>query len=603
MTLAERLNTEVLVCDGAMGTMLHAAGNSLDQALPGLNLTNPELVRAIHVGYVEAGVDIIQTNTFGGSRLRLAEYGLGERCTEINQAAVRIAREAAQVVDRPVLIAGSVSPAVNVQQRRTVGAAERADALRHQIETIVEAGVDLVLLETFGYLDELVEAAVIASTVAIPVIAQATFGPDARTLCGHTPQQVVDALAGTGITALGTNCVLGPQRTLQVLRELRRATSLPLTAQPNVGLPRRTAPARFEYDTDIEYFVRYADQLVESGASIVGGCCGTTPSTLAAVVETVERHRHRPRPAGGPAAVVTPVQGARVATAARPAEERRTVAVQVVAPEIDGLDELVRTVGDVVALGIDAVSVTPTYCARPRLSPVEVALHLHQRLGLEAMAGVSTWDRTSMVLQADLLGAHALGLRRIVCETGSPPLRGEYPHTDGIWDLDSVGLVELLRSLNDGLDYYGLAVPAKTEFEIGAWINPGAHDAAHELARAEAKLAGGVHFLVTRPVHEPSGLRRLLDAVGGRVPVLATIVPLTDFDRAEYLAHEVPDVAIPARTLEILHRAGAGSRAVGLDLAAGLVAEIAPLVDGLVLAPRVDFAASVRTLLGAAGSA
>jgi len=601
MTLAERLHAEVLVCDGAMGTMLHAAGNSLDQALPGLNLTNPDLVRAIHVAYVEAGVDIVQTNTFGGSRLRLAEYGLGDRCTEINEAAVRIAREATRIVDRQVLVAGSVSPAITVQRRRTVGAAERADALRHQIETIVEAGVDLILLETFGYLDELVEAAEIASTMPVPVIAQATFGADARTLCGHTPQQVVDALAGTDLTALGTNCVLGPQRTLQVLRELRRATDLPLTAQPNVGVPRRIAPARFEYDTDIEYFVRYAGQVVESGASMVGGCCGTTPSTLAAVVETVEAHRHRSRPAGSATVVAAQVQD--TPAAARHAPSRRTVTVQVVAPETDRLDELVRTVGEVVTLGVNGVTVTPPYCVRPRLNAVDVALHLHQRLGLETMAGVSTWDRTSMVLQADLLGAHALGLRRIVCETGSPPLRGEYPHTDGIWDLDSVGLVELLRSLNDGLDYYGLAVPAKTEFEIGAWINPGAHDTAHELARAEAKLASGVHFLVTRPVHELSGLRRLLGAVGGRVPVLATIAPLTDFDRAEYLAHEVPDVVIPARTLDLLSRAGTQSRAVGLDLAASLVAEVAPLVDGLILAPRIDIATSVETLLAAAGTA
>jgi homocysteine S-methyltransferase len=596
-TLHDRLRTEVLVCDGAMGTMLHAAGNSLDQALPALNLDDPALVRRVHDSYVEAGVDIVQTNTFGASRLRLAEHGLGDRFEEINRAAVRIARDSTRV-DRPVLVAASVSPVVSVQQRRSVSAAERARALREHIDVLVDAGVDLVLLETFGHLDELVEAVEIAVEAAtVPVVAQATFGGDARTLSGHTPREVVEALAEAGILALGTNCVLGPQRSLQIVRELRRHTTLPLTVQPNAGLPRRLSPARFEYDIDAEYFVRYVRQLVDAGAAVVGGCCGTTPTTLAAVVEAVEAHLQRARPTIAVGATQAPAPTVAAVESAERAG--RTVAVQLAAPPAAELEECVQVATEVVGLGIDLLSVVPTRSVREHVNTVDLALHLQQRLRVETFASVTTWDRTSMVLQAGLLGAYALGLRRIVCETGNPPLRGDYPNVDGVWDLDSVGLVALLAGLNDGVDYYGLPVPTKTRFEIGARINPGSHEPVRERMRTLDKLNAGAQFLVTRPIYETRGLELLLEAVDGRVPVLATIAPLVGFDQADFLAHEVPDVTIPAGTVRALHRAGPDDAKAGIDLAAQLALDVLPLVDGLVLAPRQDVVASLHTLLPA----
>ncbi|MFB9739933.1 homocysteine S-methyltransferase family protein, partial [Pseudonocardia sulfidoxydans] len=278
MTVRDLLATSVLVGDGAMGTMLHAAGNSLDQALPALTLTEPGLVRTIHDSYVGAGVDLVQTNTFGASRLRLAEYGAADDVARINAEAARLALEAAARADRPVFVAGSVAPAVSVHQRRRVGAEERRAAVREQVEVLVGAGVDVVMLETFGHLDELVEAAEVALEVArrtgdVPVVAQATFGTDHHTLSGHTPHELVTALAGLPLAAVGVNCTLGPQGCLAVLRELRSHTALPLTVQPNAGLPRRVAPARFEYDIDAEYFVRYTRQLLDAGAALVGGCC------------------------------------------------------------------------------------------------------------------------------------------------------------------------------------------------------------------------------------------------------------------------------------------------------------------------------------------
>lgn len=595
LLLAER----VLVCDGAMGTMLHAAGNSLDQALPALNLTAAPLVRAIHDGYVAAGVDIVQTNTFGAGRLRLSAYGLGDQVEQINRAGVRLAREAAEQAGRPVLVAGSVSPAVSVQQRRRAAVADRRAVLREQIEVLVDAGVDLLLLETFGYLEELVEAVDVALEVAggaPPVVAQATFADDTRTLSGHSPREVALALSGAPIAALGVNCTLGPQRSLAVLRALAGHTDLPLTAQPNAGLPRRVAPARFEYEIDAEYFVKYVRELFDAGARIVGGCCGTTPPQLAAAVREAERFRRDEGAGRAGTPRRTAVPAARPAPAAPFAEPGQFV-VELEPPPPGGVEAVLDVARGLADSGIRLISVAPARSAKARIHPINLALHLRQLLGLDTMATVTTWDRTIMALQADLLGAHTLGVRRIVCETGSPPLLGDYPHVDGVWEVDSLGLVELLAGLNNGDDYYGLPLPAKTEFEIGARVNPGSREPDREAARAVRKIEAGAQFLVTRPVYDADDLARLLDLIGRRVPVLAAVRPLTGFPEAELLAHEVPDVHIPARTLDALHRAGDRGAEVGLELALELVARIKDMADGIVLAPSRDPVGTVRTIL------
>jgi methionine synthase / methylenetetrahydrofolate reductase(NADPH) len=589
----------ILVCDGAMGTMLHAAGNSLDQALPALNLSNPALVRAIHESYIGAGVDIIQTNTFAASRIRLAEHDFGDRVDEINQAGVRTARQAIPA-GSSVLVAGSVSPAVSVRQRRRVGAPERAAALREQIHAL--AGVDLIILETFGYLDELVEAIAVAGEVAdVPIVAQATFGADGRTLSGHTPREVAAAVGGFPVAALGTNCTLGPQSSLAVARELRECTDLPLSVQPNSGLPRRVAPARFEYEVDADYFARYVRQALETGAAIVGGCCGTTPTHLAAVAEVANSRRRQlaPRP-GGPAGPGTISSGheSRTRASGLPGEPGRRVAIVELTPPLTGdVGQTLTTATELASLGVDLICLAATRTSRAHVSAIDLAVHLHQSAGLDTIASVTTWDRTIMALQADLLGAHALGLRRIVCETGTPPLMGDYPHVDGIWDVDSVGLIELLSSLNDGIDYYRLQLGSKTDFSVGGRINPGSSDPEREADRALAKISAGAQFLITRPIYEPAGLGRLLDAIGGRVPVLAAVRPLASYEEAEYLRHEVPDVIIPAETLACLEQAGPDAARAGVQLAADLAAEVREPTGGIVIAPGTEVLATTTAIL------
>lgn len=597
--------SRILVCDGAMGTMLHAAGNSLDQALPALNLSNPALVQAIHESYISAGVDIIQTNTFAASRIRLAEHDLGERAAEINQAGVRIARQAIPA-GSSVLVGGSVSPTVTVHQRRRVPPRERASAMREQIQAL--AGVDLIILETFGYLDELTEAIdVVAEVTDVPVIAQATFGVDGRTLSGHTPREIAAAVSGTLVVALGTNCTLGPQRSLAVVRELREHTDLPLSVQPNSGLPRRVAPARFEYEVDADYFASYIRQALEAGAVIVGGCCGTTPTHLAAVVEVVNERRHQltatavVRTSGedlqAAATGILPSPAGLAGLAGLAGSGQQVIAAELSAPLTGDVGQTLSLATDLAGLGIDLLCIAAARTSRAQVSAIDLAVHLRQVAGIDTVASVTTWDRTIMALQADLLGAHALGLRRIVCETGTPPLVGDYPHVDGIWDVDSVGLIELLDSLNSGIDFYQLQLGSKTDFSIGGRINPGSSDPDRESERALTKISAGAQFLITRPVYELSGLRRLLDAIDGRVPVLVAIRPLTSFAEAEYLRHEVPDVTIPADILTRLERAGGGAQQAGVQLAAGLAAEAREMANGILIAPAVDVLSATTAIL------
>ena len=605
-TFLDRLGERILVCDGAMGTALHAAGNSLDQALPALNLTAADLVGAIHDGYIDAGVDIVQTNTFGASRLRLAPSGHGDRVAEINAAGVRIARTAAGRPDREVLVAGSVSPAVTVQQRSTTSAAERIRALREQIAALDGAGVDLLVLETFGFLTELVEAATVAAEHAsVPIVAQATFAADGRTLSGHTPREVVDALAGLPIAVLGINCTLGPQGSLEVATELARHSTLPLSVQPNAGLPRRVSADRLEYEVDPEYFARYADRLVASGTRLIGGCCGTTPLHIGAVVKVVQARQQR---------ATRPVLDAvrpRAPAAAQPASDwldgpGPVVGAELQPPAAGGLQAALEAAEAVRDSGARLFSIAPPVPGRGQRSainqPVEVAAKLQDRLGVPALPGITTWNRTIMALQAHLLGAQARGVSRVVCETGNPPLMGDYPTVDGRWEVDSIGLIELLASLNAGVDHNGLRISSGVTFGIGARVNPGAHDLAAEGDRVRRKIAAGAQFLLTRPVYETAGLERVLAAVDGAVPVLVTVRALRSFDEAEYLRYEVPDVTIPAAVMDRMERAGASAARVGLEVAAEVAAEAGHLVRGVVVAaPGGDpepLTELIRSLIG-----
>ena len=603
--LVTALQERVLICDGAMGTMLHAAGNSLDRALTELNLSNPALVSTIHESYLSAGADVILTNTFGASRLRLADHGFGDLVREINRAGAELAIRARDGAGRPVFVAGSVGPAVTPSLRRRVERAERVEALREQIGTLAASGVDALVLETFGYLEELAEAVAVAAEISrLPIIAQATFASDGRTLGGETPREVAEVLGGLPIAMMGTNCILGPQGVLQVIEALVPYTTLPVSAQPNAGLPRRVGGRRFEYSADDAYFARYARRLVEAGANLVGGCCGTTPSQIqAAATEVAGMKPVRAQPATGlvparrePQVSLSPGAG----LSGRLAAGTFAVAAMLEAPLGGTADEAADQAAWLRERGIDTFFIATRQSPRAQLSSVDLAFQLQQRLDVETVATVTTWDKAIMALQADLLGANALGIRNIVCETGNPPLLGDYPNVDGIWDVDSVGLVELVAGLNKGIDCNGLPLAARTGFLAGARFNPGAADLDAEIARTLRKVRAGARFLVSRPVYELPGLRRVISALASEdVAILISVVPLRSFEEADYLSHEVPDISIPAKVLRALEQAGPSAARIGVEMAAELAAEASPLVQGAVLALPAHDAAALDVLLGA----
>ena len=610
------LGQRVLVCDGAMGTMLHAAGAALDRSLPELNLSDPGLVSTIHESYLSAGADIIQTNTFGANRLWLGDHGFPDKVDEINRAGVRIARAAQDRCDRDVLVAGSVSPAVTALQRRRIGSAERMEVIREQVRSLLAApAVDILILETFGYLDELVEAIGVASDLTdVPIVAQATFADDAHTLGGETPREVATVLSGLPVTMLGTNCTIGPQRMLTVAEDLVRYASVPVSAQPNAGQPRRTGPRSFEFSIGGDYFARYFRRFAEAGVSLVGGCCGTTPAHIRAAADAVRPPARATAPsrrtypagtgtarAGDPSA---PVAG----TLADQLASRRFVVAAAIASG-GRPAEAVQAAAVLQAQGVGVFAVQPTESARTHSDSLDMALHLQQQAGVETVATLTTWDKTIMTLQAELLGAHALGVRAVICTTGSPPVLGDYPAVDGIWEVDSLGLIALLAGLNAGRDSNGLALTTQTSFCVGARVNPGARDQEAEIARACAKVGAGAHFLVSRPVYELDSLLRVVTALAvegegeaGGVPLLLSVTPLRSFEEADYLANEVPGVCIPPDTLRAMERAGRGAaRAVGIELAADLLVQARKLVSGVIVTAAEDDLTGLAPLLAAAG--
>ena len=616
------LGQRVLVCDGAMGTMLHAAGAALDRSLPELNLSDPGLVSTIHESYLSAGADIIQTNTFGANRLWLGDHGFGDKVDEINRAGVRIARAAQDRCDRDVLVAGSVSPAVTALQRRRIGSAERMEVIREQIAAVIaDRGVDILILETFGYLDELIEAIGMASDVTdVPIVAQATFADDAHTLGGETPREVATVLSGLPVAMVGTNCTIGPQRMLTVAEDLVRYASVPVSAQPNAGQPRRTGPRSFEFSIDGDYFARYFRRFAEAGVSLVGGCCGTTPAHIRAAADAVRpparanpkspdtppSRRDHPGGTAGTAQAESPgSSGPSAAVAGTLADQLASRRFIVAAALASGgrPAEAVQAAAVLHAQGVGVFAVQPAESARTRSDSLDMALHLQQQAGVETIATLTTWDKTIMTLQAELLGAHALGVRSVICTTGSPPVLGDYPAVDGIWEVDSLGLIALLAGLNAGRDSNGLALTTQTSFCVGARVNPGAQDPEAEIARARAKVGAGAHFLVSRPVYELDSLLRMVTALAAQdTPLLLSVTPLRSFEEADYLANEVPGVCIPPDTLRALERAGRGAaRAVGIELAADLLQTARKLVSGVIVTAAEDDLAGLTPLLAAAG--
>ncbi len=641
MSLLDRLldPERIIVFDGAMGTMLYSRGVFINQCYDELNLRAPEMVREIHRKYVDAGAQVLETNSFGANRIKLTQYGLETQVREINRAAATVAREAAG--DR-ALVAGAVGPlGIRIEPYGPTSAEEAFSIFREQIEGLVAGGIDLFILETFSDLSEIEQAIRAAHSVAptTPIIAQMTIGVDCRTPYGAAPEDVACSLDLWGADVIGLNCSVGPQTILECIEKMVPHTRKKLSAQPNAGMPRDVG-GRSMYMASPEYMATYARHLVQAGAKIVGGCCGTTPEHSHAIVEGLRPLNPRlegrgsriegrvtagsrvdgrgaspmtstldprPSPLGRPSSLETP-DGVRAVPLAERSKWGRKLAagefvssVEIVPPR--GVDAT-RMLADVARLkeaGVDAVNVPDGPRAQSRMGALLTSVLIEQRVGIETVTHYACRDRNLLGMLSDLLGAAAVGLRNLLLVTGDPPKMGPYPDATAVFDVDSIGLTNLVRNLNHGLDPGGNAIGQPTCFAIGVGVNPVALDPLQELKRFEWKVDAGAEFAITQPVFDVVQLERFLDRIiHTRIPVIAGIWPLVSVRNAEFLANEVPGVMVPDEIISRMRRANDKSKehavAEGIAIAHEMFDRVKDSVQGVqVSAPfgKVDLALKV----------
>lgn len=596
-----------LLADGAMGTLLHARGVPLGACFDELNLSRPELVSGIHRDYLSAGAELLETNTFGANRFKLAAHGLDGRVVGIGGAAVRLARKAAEAASHPVWIAGSVGPlGVRLAPFGRVSPEQATEAFREQIGALAAAGVDLILLETHTDLEELRLAVRAARAVApgIPVGAAVTFTRDDRTLLGDTPAAAARTLARAGVDLVGANCSGGPAQLLRILPLMRQASpDLPFTIMPNAGWPEQVG-GRIMYPAGADYFGDYSAAFVEAGARIVGGCCGTTPDHIAAMRRALDAPAGRALslPAAAPeAAEPSAEQAGPTRLAATFAAQRFAISVELDPPRGFTAHKLLAGAQLLGEAGADAIHIADSPMARMRMSPW-AACHLIQRdLGLESVLHFPTRGRNLLRVQGDLLAAHALGVRNVFVVMGDPTSVGDYPEAMDDFDLAPSGLIRLIKDgFNTGVDHAGADLGGATSFVVGCALNPGAPDPDRELRVLRRKVAAGADFVLTQPVFDPDELRRFLqryrDLFGPlSIPVLAGILPLAGERHAEFLHNEVPGIQIP----EPLRRrvaAAAQPQAEGQRIALELIEAAADSAQGIYLMPafgRYDLAAEL----------
>lgn len=612
--------SRIVVFDGAMGTMLYSKGVFINQCYDELNVRSPDLVRDIHRAYTKAGAEIIETNSFGANRLKLMQYGLQTQVREINRAAVAIAREVAQEAARPVLVAGSVGPlGVRIEPYGPTSLDEARVHFHEQLEGLREGGVDLFLLETFGDLHEIEQAIRAAREVDRdkPVIAQMTIGADGLTPFGATPEDVARSLDAWGADVIGLNCSVGPQIILEAIEKMAPQTKKKLSAQPNAGMPRDIG-GRSMYMASPEYMASYARHLVQAGARVVGGCCGTTPEHIRAIAEGVRPLAPRLAGSGKREAVgeaptaVTPPPSRFPLPVSVPLAERSkwghkiaisqfVTSVEIVPPR--GVDAT-RMLADVTKLrdaGVDAVNVPDGPRAQSRMGALLTSVIIEQQVGIETVIHYCCRDRNLLGMLSDLLGASAVGLRNLLLITGDPPKMGPYPDATAVFDVDAIGLTNLVANLNRGLDPGGNSIGKPTSFVIGVGVNPAAIDPAHEIKRFEWKVDAGAEFAITQPVFDPDQLERFLRKIEHvRIPVVAGIWPLVSVRNAEFLANEVPGVMVPDEIIARMRRASEKSKehavAEGIAIAREMFERVRENVQGVqVSAPfgKVELALQV----------
>ena len=589
----ETIDERVLVCDGAMGTLLYSKGVFINRCFDGLNLTQPALVSDVHAEYVRAGADVIETNTFGANRIKLASFGLGDKMQAINSEGVKIARAAAR---GRAYVAGAIGPlGIRIEPWGRVGVDEAQEYFREQAQALAEAGVDLFIIETFRDLNEIRAAVAAARSVsALPVIAQMTTEEDGSSLDGTPPEEFTPALEATGADVIGLNCSVGPAPLLESIERMASVTRARLSAQPNAGRP-RDIEGRTIYLSSPEYMASYARRFIQKGVRLVGGCCGTTPAHIRAVKGAVRLlSPGKGRVTVAPAAP-TGVAQHPLAAAPVPREHKSRLAHEiargtfVVLAEIEPprgheCGPLIDRARALKIRGIDAINVPDTPRVRASTSALAAAVLIEQRAGIETLLHYTCRDRNLLGMQSDLLGAHAMGLRNLLVTTGNPAMVGDYPQATGVFDVDSIGLTNVVARLNHGLDIGGASLGGPTSFHLGVAVNQTALDPELEARRFAYKAEAGAEFAVTQPVFDVEALRSFLARIERfHVPIVAGVWVFDSLRNAEYLANEVPGVRVPPALVDRMRQADEEGRAdaEGIAIARELVQALRQLVSGV----------------------
>src|SRR5437588_6769634 len=638
-TLLTQLQQRPLLCDGAMGSLLYARGITYEKCFDALNLSQPELISSIHREYISAGAHIIETNSFGANRAKLEAHNLEGQVRDINRSAVRLAREAREVSVQPVFVSGAVGPTGRPLQAPDEHRLSELRAIfREQIEALLEGGADLLILETFSSLAELRQAVLAAREIGgLPVVAQMSFYEDGHTLSGQSAARVATVLNDLGVDVMGANCSVGPAATLDALQEMISAMreledgvkpELRLfSAQPNAGLPTRIGN-RFFYVATPDYFADYTLRFAQAGVRLIGGCCGTTPRHIAAMRNALdEQYGTRTtvntnakddvvqlQPAGlsnGQATiarlleeeVILPQGGSMTRLQEKLAAREFVVSVELDPPKGLNPAKILEGAALLLEAGVHCINIADSPMARVRMSCLALARLIQDHLGIETIIHFTTRDRNLMALQSELLGAHALGIRNILALSGDPLRVGDYPNTTGVWDVDSIGLIQVIRGMNKGHDAAGSSIGAKSSFHIGTALNLNMTDeqTEPEIEKYRRKIEAGAQFIMTQPIYEAAPLMRFLDRVGKPpIPMLLGCIPLHSSRHAEYLHNEVPGITIPEDVRARMRAAGEQGHEEGLRLAQELLTQTRSMVQGVYLMPsygRYDVVGKLTTML------
>jgi methionine synthase I (cobalamin-dependent)/5,10-methylenetetrahydrofolate reductase len=612
----QRLARAPVLLDGGMGTLLFSSGVPQRACLDELATTRPDLVGAIHRAYLAAGAEIIETATFGANRIRLAAFGLASEAARLNRRAAQVAREARDVAGREALVAGSIGPlGAPTRELLHLDDATIRAAFREQIDGLLEGGVDLFMIETFVDLRHLLLAIDEARRASgeLAIVAQLTFGEELELADGSSPAVAAEALESAPVDVIGVNCGAGPHACLEALEGFGPgAAGAPARSiVPNAGLPQRVE-GQFVYGAGAEYFGLMVERMIAAGASLVGGCCGTTPEHTAAMRAALDDVAvAQVAPADAPPIAPSEVPVARPSVVARTAtalaegerppptqllaklrERRFVVSVEIDPPRSIRIDRTIEAARLLRGAGVDLVNISDSAMARVRMGAMAVAFGIQHDLDLECLVHFTTRDRNLMAIESELLGAHALGVRNILALTGDPPRIGDYPTGAGVWDVDSIGLVEILSRLNRGEDQAGSPIGQPAGFTIACALDPTAADAASEWDRLERKLEAGADLVMTQPLYGLGQVeamfgeaQRRFGEAGVPVPLLLGILPLQSARHAEFLHNEVPGITIPDEARAAMQAAGERGAEVGLEQSLALLDQVADSVAGTYIMP------------------